>query len=124
DIVKAVKLYRQAAEQGHADAQFNSAAMYANGEGIELDNVEAVKWYCQAAEQGHAAAQFNLGEMYANGDGITEDTVIAYMWFNLAASQDYEDAKENKGMLSERMTREQIAEAQKLSREWLAKHSK
>ena len=98
--------------------------MYANGEGIELDNVEAVKWYCQAAEQGHAAAQFNLGEMYANGDGITEDAVIAYMWFNLAASQDYEDAEENKGMLSERMTREQIAEAQKLSREWLAKRSK
>ncbi|MDA9260602.1 hypothetical protein N9P58_01920 [Puniceicoccaceae bacterium] len=78
----------------------------------------------KAAEQGHAAAQFNLGEMYANGDGITKDAVIAYMWFNLAASQDYEDAKENKGMLSEKMTREQIAEAQKLSREWLAKRSK
>jgi uncharacterized protein len=45
------------------------------------------------------------------------------MWFNLAAAQGDEDAKKGKGMISENMTKEQIAEAQKLSREWLAKHS-
>ena len=45
------------------------------------------------------------------------------MWWNLAAAQGNELAKENKGIISERMTREQIAEAQKLSREWLAKRS-
>ena len=43
---------------------------------------------------------------------------------NLAAARGYEDAKHNKGILSEEMTREQINEAQKLSREWLAKRSK
>ena len=46
------------------------------------------------------------------------------MWWNLAAAQGDEYAKGNKGILSERMTREQIAEAQKLSREWSAKRSK
>lgn len=46
------------------------------------------------------------------------------MWYNLAAAQGDEVAKKNKGIMSERMTREQIAEAQKLSREWLAKRSK
>jgi uncharacterized protein len=61
--------------------------------------------------------------MYANGQGVPEDNVLAYMWFNLAAAQGDEDAKKGKGMISENMTKEQIAEAQKLSREWLAKHS-
>jgi len=46
------------------------------------------------------------------------------MWFNLAAAQGDEGAKRNKGILSEKMTGEQIAEAQKLSREWLAKRTK
>ena len=121
--MEAVKWYRKAAEQGQANAQFCLGEIYSNGEGVELDTVEAVKWYRKAADQGFAAAQLNLGEMYAIGDGITEDSVIAYMWFNLAASQNYEDAKESKGIISKKMTREQIAEAQKLSREWLAKHS-
>jgi len=75
----------------------------------------------KAAEQGDADAQFNLGYMYYKGNGVVEDDVMAYLWWNLAAAQGFESAKKNKGILSERMTREQIAEAQKLSREWLAK---
>jgi TPR repeat protein len=96
----------------------------ANGRGVPQDDVEAAKWYPQAAEQGHADAQYNLGLMYANGEGVAEDDVMGYMWWDLAAAQGYEAAKENKGMISKRMTPEQIAEAQKLSREWLAKRSK
>ena len=111
------------AEQGHANAQFNLGLMYSNGEGVPEDDAEAVKWYRKAAEQGYANAQFNLGLMYLNGEGVPEDNVFAYMWFNLAAAQGDEDAKKGKGMISENMTKEQIAEAQKLSREWLAKHS-
>ena len=62
--------------------------------------------------------------MYASGEGVAEDDVLAYMWWNLAAAQGHESAKNNKGFLVKRMTREQIAEAQKLSREWTAKHAK
>jgi uncharacterized protein len=98
--------------------------MYDAGRGVAEDDAEAVKWYRKAAEQGHAMAQSNLGVMYGNGQGVAQDDVMGYMWFNLAAAQGNERAKENKGILSERMTREQIAEAQKLSREWSAKRSK
>jgi TPR repeat protein len=98
--------------------------MYTNGEGVARDNAEAVKWYRKAAEQGYVDAQYNLGLMYEDGDGVAEDDIFAYMWWNLAAAQGHEKAKENKGNLTERMAREQIAEAQKLSREWLAKHAK
>ena len=91
-----------------------------NGEGVPEDVTEATKWFRKSAEQGEAKAQSNLGVLYANGDGIPEDNVLAYMWWKLAAAQGHEVAKKNKGIISGRMTKEQIAEAQKLSREWLA----
>ena len=62
---------------------------------------------------------------YINGKGVPEDSVLAYMWYNLAAAQGGEAgerAQSNKDLLEERMTREQIAEAQRLSREWLEAH--
>ena len=44
------------------------------------------------------------------------------MWYNLAAAQGNEYARGNKEILEERMTREQIAEDQRLSREWIQAH--
>ena len=82
------------------------------------DNSEAFRWYHKAAVQGYVIAQCNLGIMYCTGRGILQDDVMAYKWFNIAAAKDHEDAIINKGLISKRMTREQIAEAQKLSREW------
>jgi hypothetical protein len=52
---------------------------------------------------------------------VPEDVVTAYMWWNLASAQGDEDSKLRKDELTERMTREQIAESQKMSREWLEK---
>ena len=49
---------------------------------------------------------------------------MAYMWLNLAAAQGGEDAKKAKGIAQDIMTPAQIAEAQKLSRECLAKDYK
>ena len=74
------------------------------------------------AEQGNAVAQYNLGYMYGNGYGVPEDHVLAYMWFNLSAAQGVEVAQGNKDIIEQRMTREEIAEAQRMSREWLEAH--
>ena len=60
--------------------------------------------------------------MYGTGQGVPEDIVLAYMWWNLAAAQGVEVAQENKDIAESRMTREQIAEAQRMSREWLEAH--
>ena len=62
------------------------------------------------------------GSVYDNGEGVPEDIGFAYMWWNLAAAQGQEAAQSNKDILEERMTREQIAEGQRLSREWLEAH--
>ena len=44
------------------------------------------------------------------------------MWYNRAAAQKNEIAQENKDIIEQRMTREQIAEGQRLSTEWLEAH--
>ena len=85
---------------------------------------EQISEWRQAAEGGDAAGQYKLGVMYADGNSDSKDDIVAYMWCNLAAAQGNVEARELKNTLSGRMTREQIAEAQKMSREWLAKPTK
>ena len=89
---------------------------------VPEDDAEAVRWYRLVAEQGCANAQFNLGNKYYYGESVPEDYVLGYMRWNLAAAQGVEDAQGNKDSVEERMTREQIAEAQRLSREWIEAH--
>jgi TPR repeat protein len=60
--------------------------------------------------------------MYYNGEGVLEDYVQAYAWWSIAATQGIADAKKNKGIIKKKMTREQIAEAQKLSSELWEKY--
>ena len=122
DDSEAVRWYRLAAEQGNAGAQIQLGGHYAAGYGVPEDDAEAVRWYRLAAEQGHVDAQFLLGVSYSSGVGVPEDLVYAYMWYNLSAAQGYELAQSNKDIIEQRMTREQIAEAQRLSREWIETH--
>ena len=111
------------AEQGDSLALYWLGYMYTYGEGVAEDKTEAVRWYRLSAEQGHLGAKSNLGRAYATGEGVPEDAVLAYMWYNLAAAQGRAGLyREIKDRLEDQMTREQIAEAQRLSREWLEAH--
>ena len=98
----------------------DGAAAYAR-----QDYALAVQWYRKAADQGNADAQFNLGVMYANGQGVLQDYVTAHKWFNLAVSglSASETTQRNAAVtyrdrVAARMTPAQIAEAQRLAREW------
>jgi uncharacterized protein len=118
DYGEATKWYRMAADQGHASAQFNLGLMYATGRGVAQDDAEAAHWYRKAAEQCHADAKYNLGFMHFYGRGVLQDYVLAHMWFNLAASLGHEEAGKNRDTVSSRMMPDQIAEAQRMAREW------
>ena len=118
NYAEAVKWYRKAAEQGIEGAQYNLGLMYSTGQGVPQDNAEADKWNRRAAEQGDEDAEFNLGVAYHNGDGVPRDEVEEYKWFNLAAAQGDKTAKKNLLSLEAIMTPDQIAEAQRLSREF------
>ena len=114
--------FRLAAEQGDAYLQYSLGLRYDVGRGGLKNDVEAVRWYRLAAEQGHALAQYGLGVMYATGGSIAEDLVFAHMWFSLSVAQGNETAEGNRDAVEQRMTSEQIADAQGLAREWTETH--
>jgi TPR repeat protein len=125
DDSEAVKWYRLAAEQGDAAAQLILAVAYDTGKGVPQDDSEAVKWYRLAAEQGIAAAQYRVGAAYYTGKGVPQDFVMAHCWFNLAAA--FGDA-DNRGqflkardLVASRMVPAQIADAQRMARDWRPK---
>lgn len=115
---------RTRAEQGDALAQYHLAVCFSNGQGVEQNVSEAAKWYRKAADQGYQRAQVLLGMCYGRGIGVPKDSIEAYKWFNLAAAQGLNDSKtaaKYRDWEEKSMSPEQIAEAQKLSREWKAK---
>ncbi len=76
--------FRQAAEHGHAEAQFIMGSKYSSGNGGKQDSLEMFRWYHLSAKQGWRPAQIELGQMYMYGMGVTEDPAEAYQWFSLA----------------------------------------
>ena len=121
DYATALRLFRSLAEQGDATAQEHLGVMYENGLGVPEDYAEAVLWYRRAADQGLKTAQWLLGTMYETGYGVQQDYVQAHMWYNLSAAQGWGAAAENRTMLERAMTPAQVAQAQKLAREWKPK---
>jgi TPR repeat protein len=119
DAAQAVVWLRKAAEQGDAVAQNALGLAYDNGEGVPKDAVQAVLWFRKAAEQGDAHAQHSLAVGYFFGRGVPSDAIQAYMWANLAAAQGNERGAGLRDLfISKDMTPAQIAEAQRLTREW------
>jgi TPR repeat protein len=116
---EAVKWYRKAAEQDHVGAQYALGWAYYKGEGVPQDYGEAFNWYQKAAEQGDSGSQYRLGVMYEKGEGVAQAYVASYMWYHLGSqTHGLESARKDRDRVAEKMTPEQIAEAQRVAREW------
>jgi TPR repeat protein len=118
DEAEAVKWWLKSAEQNDVYAQCFLGLSYYNGEGVRRNYAEAFKWLLKAAEQNNADAQDYLGVCFNMGNGVPQDYVEAYKWYNLASAQGNENAKTNLAIIKSQMTPEQIAEGQRLSREF------
>jgi hypothetical protein len=106
--------------------------MYEYAQGTTQDYVQAVRWYRKAADQGDSGGQLSLGLMYEHGRGITRDYVQAYKWLNLIAAHfvppsdmagtlQREIAVSARDQIAAKMTPAQVAEAQRLARDWKPK---
>ena len=98
------------------------------GEGVAAykrgDYETALREWRPLAERDHAEAQLKLGEMYAKGRGVPQDYVAAHMWMNLAAAQGNKNAAKARDLLAQLMRPADVSKAQRMAREWLAKHGK
>ncbi len=121
DYATALKEWRPLAEQGVAHAQNVLGIMYSEGRGVPPDDAQGIRWYRRAAVQGFAPAQHHLGSMYAKGEAVPQNDVQAHLWLSLAAAQGYEPARKDRDVLAKEMPPAQLADAQRLAREWKAK---
>jgi TPR repeat protein len=80
------------------------------------DFATAMRLMRPLADQGYVTAQTVVGLMYYFNYG--GDYVSAYMWFTLAAAQGNAFAEMFLKDTADKMTREQVAQAEKLAREW------
>jgi uncharacterized protein len=103
------------AKQGNTGAQILLGNIYKRGKVVVRDYAKAVHWYRQGAEQGDALAQLSLGAMYFNGLGVLQNYVQAYAWFSLSAAQGRKGAATRRNEVAELMSRDQIADGQKLA---------
>ena len=79
DHKQAVNWYRKAAEQGHANAQYNLGGMYEVGHGIQEDLVTAYAWAKIAQANGNKGApKFkSLLEKEMTPDQITKGEALS-----------------------------------------------
>jgi TPR repeat protein len=62
---------------------------------------------------------FKLGMFYSIGGAVPADKVAAHKWFNLAAARGNRDAASYRRELAAEMSEREIADAQRLAREWI-----
>jgi len=125
DEREALRWYLKAADQGDAAAQFRAGLICKD----DLKRPEeAVRLFRTAARQGNADAQISLGIMCVYGSGTPKNYVEAYKWLSLGVagnpeSEEARDLARNHLAALERklMTRDQVAEAQRASAEFISK---
>ena len=104
DDVLARRLYRIAADAGHAGAQCNLGAMLMDGTGGPTDLAGGAALFRKAALRGHGLAQYNLGVMHALGDGVIKDSGEAMAWIEQAINR----LPEGEAMTSAKAWREHL----------------
>jgi TPR repeat protein len=109
--------WRQLADQGDAEAEYQLGMSYCCGNGPGLTEAIARKWLCRAALQGNEQAQLQLGRMYGNEIkkrpfSTPQTADYAYLWYSLAAAQGSQLAAGYLTALEEYMSPSQIARAQ------------
>ena len=98
EMDEARAMLREAADQGHMEAQFHCGVMYGFGWGVAKDDRLALMYYEKAARQGHSVSQFNAGN-YRIGRRCEQSYERAAHWYEKAAQQGHAFAINGLGCL-------------------------
>jgi TPR repeat protein len=109
--------YEKAATSGNAEAMCNLGIMLIKeGEEIPPDVERGISLMRSATEQWKCLVA--LGIQYQNGKVVPQDFTLAHMYFNLASDEHFREK------VADKMSRDQIAEAQRMARDWVKEHPK
>jgi TPR repeat protein len=110
--------YRQAADRGHAEAQFNLGGLYAGGMGVKRDEEQAARWVSASAIQGYAPALENFGERYAAGTGVDKDDKRAYFWLTLAFLHGDKTGEKLRGAEAAKLSPADVVDRERAAQNW------
>jgi len=79
---RGLRLLRNAAERGHAEAAHNLGVVYLEGvSGVSACERSALRWFTLAAERGYSHSAHNLAAFYSQGlAGLKSDANEARLW--------------------------------------------
>jgi TPR repeat protein len=111
------------AMKGDEAAQFDLGKNYETGRiGLPRDIIQALHWYREAADRGEPFAEASLGLLYEFGKGVQKDYFQAYLLYERAVSHltggDRVTVVEMRDKIADKLTAEQISEAQRLAKAW------
>ena len=117
DIKNSFEKLKASAVVGNVDAQLMIGMAYKNANIVASNCKEGVRWLKLAASNGNEVAQQNLGTLYFEGECIPKNYIYGYMWSSLSVAQTGTEIFKRilDGYAVNKMTREQVSEAQRLA---------
>lgn len=85
------------------------------------DYTTAIRLWRPLAQAGDDRAQLVLGIMYEDGQGLDKDLLQAHKWLNLSGAHGNGEARRLRDRLSKLLDQTQIATAQALAQDWMAR---
>ncbi len=108
NIEKALHWYLEAANNGLASAQLQSAIILQN----RKKHSEAIVLFNKAALQGSVDAQFLLAGVYHLGKGAPQNYKKAYIWYSIATANGDSESEKMRDMVLKQLDNETITKAQ------------
>lgn len=122
DDSEAIKWFRKVAERGRRGTHLRLVSVDRANDGMQAIFGDALKRYQETAKEKLTFSQLGLATMYEQGQGVPQDSIQALMWLNIALSEYSGEGREvalrHRNSLTESMTSEQIAEAQRLASQY------
>ena len=123
DAAEAVRLYREAADDGYAGSQNNLGDQYESGGVVTANTIYAAYWYTRAAERGEPTAYLSLSTLLSSTSEDPEVLVDAAKFAILAIDQlpgerNRTVARKCLDGLTEQLSEQDLDRARTLARSW------
>jgi TPR repeat protein len=92
NYAEAYCLWRPQADRHYAPAELQLGWLFANGQGVALNEVRALHWWLQAARHGNPDGQFAVARAYLDGTGVEASPTKAVPWLKRALAGGEDEA--------------------------------
>ncbi|HLO78601.1 MAG TPA: SEL1-like repeat protein [Magnetospirillum sp.] len=117
-MIEGEQWLREAAHQGHAEAQYTLGEAFLNGMDLPFNIFEALHWLSAAGHNGHPQALLRLADLADKGQGFGgKDPIRAWVSYELAADDGIKAAADGRDRVAKSMNQKQLARARQVAQD-------